>query len=137
MEAARTADQKIIETALQFDILDALEELIDLQQSTLPEGILDQQGPIVVTSAVTTLDSGTVQTMPWKGFTLFNDGPGPALFVTVNKNYFDAEVPLRIGQPLNFDAGRRHHIRRMMLTTKGPITGMINGNTNVRIFALK
>ena len=137
IETARGADQAILNTITQNNILDALEELIELQKSTVSEGKLRLAGPFTISSATTILEYPGVVTMPWKGFNLFNDGPSPGLFVAVNEDYFDAEVPVKVGQPFHFDAGVQKGVKRISLTTKGPVTGALNGASSVRIFGFR
>jgi hypothetical protein len=137
IENARGADQAILDTITNMDILDALEELIDVTKSTISEGLLADFGPQLVADATVTLEYPGVLTMPWKGFNLFSDGPSAALFVAVNRNYFDAEVPVKVGQPFHYDSGVKGGVKKILLTTKGPVTGALNGSTSVRLFGFK
>ena len=136
LENARNVDQEILRTITNMDILDALEELIEITRSTIAEGVeADFTG--TAGSPTTTLEYPGVVTMPWKGYTLFNDGPSPVLYVATNRNYFDGEVPLRVGQPYHIDFGVKGGVKKIILTTKGPISGTVNGNASFRIFGLK
>ena len=137
LENARTVDQDVMRTITMNDLLDAVEELIDVTKSTISEGVLHPSGPFTIGSAITTLEYPGVVTMPWKGFNLFNDGPSPVLYLAVNYEYIEAEVPIKVGQPFHYDSGRQQGVKKVKLTTKGPISGIVNGNTSVRVFGFR
>ena len=126
--------QGAIDSVVLQDIASFLE---DIRDTTMGPDIFRQYG-FPVTDSTRILDFPTIQTMPWMGFTLCNDGPGPVyVFVNDKVNIQEQRIvegqgtnvaPVRKGEMIKFNM-KRSGIERIFLQCA---TGEI---ANVRIYS--
>jgi hypothetical protein len=143
MEKQRAATPGIVQEVFLMEIADILEEILDATKLSTAHGVLKGQ-QLTVGAAITELNPGNTVTMPWKGLTLYDDGPAP-LFIAINQDYFDvtatqgqapAYTPVNVGQPFSVDMGR-DQIWKILLTTTNPVSGVSGGNASIRLFSVK
>lgn len=91
--------QTAIQSQVLMDMAGLLETLLQVELAGIPE--IFRQYEVSVTAAVTQLDAGTISTMPWIAFVLYNDGPDP-VYVQVNEQR-NLKGPLNIGEQIRYD----------------------------------
>jgi hypothetical protein len=106
--------------------------MVSLMRSTVAEGLLIPVGPVQVPSSLLEISISNPKyiTMPWKGVTIYNDGPS-AYFIAINANYIENPTPINQGEPFNADMGR-DKIQKILLQAATP--GAV---ANLRIYAVK
>lgn len=92
---------------------DLLEELVERNtrfhaewKQTLPEGNVISLGYNVTDVKTRLMPEEATPFMPWRAFTLFNDGPNP-VYVPVNEEAYVNRQPIRAGEQLRVDMKKR------------------------------
>ena len=132
MEDQRKVTQDILQTTTLMNIQDSLETMTRLIASTVAKGELIPVGSVQVTSALyeVSLSNPAYDTLPWKGVTIYNDGPS-AYYIAINADYIQNPTPINQGEPFQADMGT-DKIRKILLQAAVP--GSV---ANLRIIAVK
>jgi hypothetical protein len=135
MAASRPYALMVIQTQILYDIAGMLEdmgeEIAQLRgewRQTVSEGVF-RPLTVHVTSEITTLDPSKVDTMPWMGFDIYNDGPAP-VYMMVNEEYLQEKTPLNAGESLKVDMKKRQVAKITLHCPAGQ-------EADVRIFAAR
>ena len=133
MENQRKVTQEILQTTTLMNIQDSLENLNRLIASTVAKGELIPVGSLQITSAlyeISISDPNYAPTLPWKGVTIYNDGPS-SYYIAINADYIENPTLINQGEPFQADMGT-DKIRKILLQAAVP--GSV---ANLRIIAVK
>jgi hypothetical protein len=126
---------QMIQMQILYDIASLLEELTERTtrfhsswEETIPVGEFKSL-TYPITDRVTELSPKTIESMPWRAFTIFNDGPSP-IYLVINEDFPQTRTPVNMGENLTVNMTKRK-IEKIYLNCAAGLT------STVRIFVLK